>query len=132
MNAQTHDNRVTEGQDRLRVLAKNITFIREAMALTGEQLAEYVGTSASHISKLERAKTANPSCYIISDLARVFGVSVKQLTSQDVSSICDRKRALRRIKDNFSDDDWALVFSQVDVLTRQQASRGQFRKRAIA
>jgi transcriptional regulator with XRE-family HTH domain len=131
MSAQVHDNSVIEEPDQLHILGNNITLMREAMALTCGQLGDYVGTSTSNISKLERAKTENPSYFIISKLARLFGVTSEQLTSRNISSICDRERATRRMKDNFGYDEWAVVVAQVDVLTKLQASDGRFRRRVI-
>ena len=129
MRAELHDEYAVPKTESLGILAKNITLLREAMALTGDKLAEYVGSSASHISKLERAKTENPSYFIIRDLARFFGVTTDQLMSVDLSGLSEREQALKRMMDNFTSAEWDVIVAQVDGITRQQASSGMFRNR---
>jgi len=111
----------------LELLAKNITSLRESMGLTREGLAEIVGCSMSHISKLEREKTSNPSYFVIQDIAIFFGLSADQLINEDVKKMSDRSLALSRIEKNFSDSEWQVLLSLVDGVTRHQAKNGKFR-----
>lgn len=57
---------------------KRVAELRVKKKLTQEQLAELIGYSTNHISKLELART-NPSFSIIVRLAEALSVDIKEL-----------------------------------------------------
>ena len=62
-------------------IAKNLAQLRKGAKLTQQQLAEKLNYSDKAISKWERAE-AVPDAFVLSDLARLFGVSVDWLLSE--------------------------------------------------
>lgn len=65
-------------QDRLNILGKRIAELRSKKGLTQEQLAERVGYSTNHISKLELART-NPSFELLIKIASALNIEIKDL-----------------------------------------------------
>lgn len=128
MRVEKDDNCVLSTAKPLIQLGTNITSLRDAMSLSRDALAEIVGSSASHIAKLERGKTDCPGYFVIENLARFFGVTTTQLVNDDLSLLCSREQAVKRVVENFSDDEWRVLTIMVDGLTRDQAAAGHFRK----
>ena len=64
-----------------RAVAKNIATLRQARKMTQLELGEALNYSDKAISKWERAE-AVPDAFVLSDLARLFGVSVDWLLSE--------------------------------------------------
>ena len=112
----------------LEILAINITTLREQMSLTREALAEIVGSSASHISKLEHARTSHPGYFVIRNLAELFGVTSEALVETNLQELDQRQQAMRRLSVNFDDSEWDLLISMIDGVTRAQADQGRFRR----
>lgn len=65
-------------QERLKLFGKQIAEIRARNNLTQEQLAERIGYSTNHISKLELART-NPSFDLIVKIANALNIEEKEL-----------------------------------------------------
>ena len=65
-------------QDELNILGKRIAELRSKKGLTQEQLAELVGYSTNHISKLELART-NPSFELLIKIAAALNIELKDL-----------------------------------------------------
>lgn len=64
-----------------RAVAKNIVTLRTARKMTQLELGEALNYSDKAISKWERAE-AVPDAFVLSDLSRIFGVSVDWLLSE--------------------------------------------------
>ena len=116
------------GSTTLKTLASNITNLREQMALTREALAEIVGSSPSHISKLEHAKTSYPGYFVIKNLAALFGVTSEALVEIDLQELDRRQQAMQRLSANFDDAEWEMLISMIEGVTRAQAEQGRFRR----
>lgn len=65
-------------QDELNILGKRIAELRSKKGLTQEQLAELVGYSTNHISKLELART-NPSFELLIKISSALNIELKDL-----------------------------------------------------
>ncbi len=65
-------------QDKLNILGKRIAELRSKKGLTQEQLAERVGYSTNHISKLELART-NPSFELLIKISSALNIELKDL-----------------------------------------------------
>ncbi len=65
-----------------KLFAARVAFLREKKGLTQEKLAELVGRSTNHISKIETAGT-NPSFDLIVRLAHALNVDLKDLFNFD-------------------------------------------------
>ena len=65
-------------QDLRKKLAYNIKVERAKAELTQEKLAELIGISAKHITKIENLKVT-PSIYIVYKIARIFNISIDEL-----------------------------------------------------
>ena len=65
-------------QDLRKKLAYNIKVERAKAELTQEKLAELIGISAKHITKIENLNVT-PSIYIVYKIARIFNISIDEL-----------------------------------------------------
>lgn len=65
-----------------KLFASRVAYLRIKRGLTQEKLAELVGRSPNHISKLEIAGT-NPSFDLIVSLAKALNVELKELFNFD-------------------------------------------------
>jgi len=100
------------------------------MRLSVSNLAEFVGSSASYINKLENRKTANPGLPLIESIAALFGVTVDQLRNVDLRNAKQTDITIQRLKTNFTETEIELIASMVEGITVKQAHNGQFRSAA--
>lgn len=108
-------------------LSTNLKHLRESMNLSRDALAEIVGSSSSHIGKLEFGTTKDPGWDVIKRLSRFFGVSDDELMEGTLIDVDQRKQALKRVYINFNDDQWVSVIDLVEGITRRQANDGNLR-----
>lgn len=87
--------------DKLKLFGKQIAKIRSRKQLTQEQLAELIGYSTNHISKLESART-NPSFDLIMNIADALKVDVKELFDFENKNIIENyiKIILEKLREN--------------------------------
>lgn len=66
----------------MQILGDKIRDLRHRRDLTLEQLAALVGTTAAHLSDVERGRR-NPSPKLLAKLAGPLGITAQQLTASD-------------------------------------------------
>ncbi|MCR5266047.1 MAG: helix-turn-helix domain-containing protein [Cyanobacteria bacterium RUI128] len=74
--------------DKLKQFGKRVAWLRSKKNITQEKLAELIGYSTNHISKLELART-NPSFDLIIKIADALNIEPKELFDIEAKSSND-------------------------------------------
>lgn len=114
----------TQASD-ISVFAKRIQQLRKERGWSQPKIGEMIGTSGGVIGRYERAEIT-PSVEVAQKFARVFGVSVDYLISEDDSlDILKDREMLSRLRDleELSKEDRERVLHFADLVIRDAKAR---------
>ncbi len=97
MLKKRYNKRMTERDDEKvkRILASNIAYYRKESGLTQDELADRIFYSGKSVSKWERAEGMPDVCVLV-ELARIFGVTVNDMLSEEPKKPHRAQSAVRR------------------------------------
>ncbi|MBO6154189.1 MAG: helix-turn-helix transcriptional regulator [Lachnospiraceae bacterium] len=74
-------------------VGERIRFLRRQMGVSQEELAERIGISAKHLSKIERDETSF-TVQILMTLSKSFGVSTDYILTGESYTLSDKEKML--------------------------------------
>lgn len=106
--------------------AANVLLFRKQESLTREQLAEVIGVSISTIRKIETGCGNSVKHTVASVLGSYFGVSSKDISSEDLTHLTYSDRMKSLLVESFTDDEWVPILKYVAEIRSEAAVEGHY------
>ena len=71
----------------IKVLGKNIVYLRKKNDITQLILAEKIGISRKQLHNYERDKVKNPTCFVLSQIEMIFNIQQELLDRNDLELV---------------------------------------------